>query len=116
MLYINGSNRQPVEMIRGNSEIFQIGITVNGSEYTPQAGDKITFTLRRDVMDLNRKEYIGDVMFKRDIPIDTMQLVLAPEDTENLPLVDFVYDLKITFADGKVKTFVKPSPFILKGD
>lgn len=42
----------------------------------------------------------------KDIPSDTMLLVLEPEDTKTLPFGKYVYDIQITYADGKVDTFI----------
>lgn len=112
MQYIKGSNRQPIEMTRGDSEVFQISITNNGSIYHPQTGDVVRFAMRR-----KRLPYIvypPAILIEKEIPHDTMQLVFEPEDTKGLPIGRYVYDMKITFADGRVKTFVRLSPFILK--
>lgn len=35
-----------------------------------------------------------------------MLLVLEPEDTKTLPFGKYVYDIQITYADGKVDTFI----------
>ena len=37
----------------------------------------------------------------KDIPSDTMLLVLEPEDTKTLPFGKYVYDIQITYADGR---------------
>ena len=105
MVYIKGLGRQPIEITRGDSEIYQVGIVINGEEYTPQAGDVIRFAMRKNAL--------GRVLLEKIVPIDTMQLVFDPEDTKWLPFGRYKYDMQVTFADGKVKTFVKASPFII---
>lgn len=117
MVYIKGSGRQPIEMTRGDSELFQVSIVLNDAEYTPQEGDQVRFTMRR----ANDNALWGFMLFHypaplivKDIPISTMQLAIDPEDTKHLPFGRYIYDMQITFADGTVKTFVKPSPFIIK--
>lgn len=104
MVCIKGSNRQPIEITRGDSEIFQVSIEINGEEYIPQEGDVVSFAMRKN---------FGRVLLQKEVPISTMQLVLDPEDTKYLPFGRYKYDMQITFADGRVKTFVKPSPFII---
>lgn len=105
MLYINGSNRVPIEIVRGDTELFQVGITVNGEDYTPVDGDVVRFAMKR-------KGYRYPLI-EKEIPHDTMQLRIDPEDTKGLPFGNYVYDMQITFADGTVKTFVRESPFII---
>ena len=104
MVYIKGSKRQPIEITRGDSEIFQVSIDLNGEEYTPQEGDKVCFAMKKSS---------GICLLRKDVPIDTMQFVFDPEDTKYLPFGRYEYDMKITFADGRVKTFVRLSPFII---
>lgn len=111
MVYIKGLGRQPIEMTRGDSETFQIGIVINGEEYTPQEGDKVRFALRPYTRSLFR--HLSAPLMVKDVPINTMKLVFEPEDTKWLPFGKYKYDIQIVFADGKVKTFVRPSPFIL---
>lgn len=105
MVCIKGSNRQPIEITRGDSEVFQVSVDINGEEYTPELGDRVRFALK--------KYTNGMLLMEKDVPISTMQLVLEPEDTKHLPFGRYTYDMEITFADGRVKTFVKPSPFII---
>lgn len=105
MLLINGSNRVPIEIVRGDSELFQVGISVNGEDYTPVTGDVIRFAMKR-----KESRY---PLIEKEIPHDTMQLHIDPDDTNGLPFGTYVYDMQITFADGTVKTFVRQSPFII---
>lgn len=106
-----GNNQ--IRIVRGDSEIFQVEIIINGEAYTPQEGDAVRFAARRPEMDAHKTRYIYQPFLVKDIPIDTLQLHIDPEDTKDLPFGKYVYDLQITFADGSVKTFVKPSPFIV---
>ena len=112
MVYIKGSGKQPIEMVRGNSEVFQVSISINKNPYTPQEGDKVRFAMRS--WSMSPFAHLIAPLIWKDIPISTMQLVIDPEDTKHLPTGKYVYDMKITFADGRVKTFVKPSPFFIR--
>lgn len=104
MRYIKLSRPNQIELPRGDSETYDVGIVINGEEYTPAEGDAVRFALR--------KEKYHPIMVK-EIPISTMQLHFEPEDTKNLPFGKYVYDMQITFADGSVKTFIKTAPFII---
>ena len=42
-----------------------------------------------------------------------MTLRLDPEDTKELGFGTYVYDLEMTFADGRVDTFVEGKDFII---
>lgn len=42
----------------------------------------------------------------KDIPIDTMKLVLDPADTKNLSFGKYVYDVQLTKSTGEVDTFI----------
>lgn len=70
-----------------------------GAAYAPAVGDAIRFALKADYMD-------EKPLVVKDIPSDTMLLVLEPEDTKTLPFGKYVYDIQITYADGKVDTFI----------
>ncbi len=80
-----------VEAIRPDSE--------KAEPYIPMEGDSVRFALKcryEDPMPLLIKE----------IPIDTMILILAPEETKSLPFGKYVYDIQMTFANGKRDTFI----------
>lgn len=113
MEFIKLSRPNQIEIARGDSDTYEVGIVINGEEYAPVEGDAVRFAMRRGDMDLNRTRYLYPPILIKEIPIDTMQLSFDPKDTENLPFGNYVYDIEIAFADGKVKTFIKESPFII---
>ncbi|MCD8124274.1 MAG: hypothetical protein LUE23_04445 [Lachnospiraceae bacterium] len=41
-----------------------------------------------------------------DIPTDTMELVIDPEDTKDLAFGRYVYDIQLTKSTGEVDTFI----------
>ena len=41
-----------------------------------------------------------------NIPIDTMILVITPEDTKSLEFGKYVYDVELTKVNGDVDTFI----------
>lgn len=71
----------------------------DGTDYVPQEGDKIRFACKERYTD-------RAVLIEKDIPTDTMILVLNPEDTEHLEFGRYVYDIQLTRANGDVDTFI----------
>lgn len=67
--------------------------------YIPMKGDTVRFAMKANYED-------EEPLVVKDIPIDTMLLILAPEDTKALPFGKYVYDIQITYADGRVDTFI----------
>ncbi len=73
--------------------------------YSPSAGDKIRFALKRDYND-------ETVIFEKNIPTDTLLLKIDPSDTKNLPQPSqYVYDIQLTYANGDVDTFIAKAKF-----
>ena len=67
--------------------------------YIPVEGDKIRFAMKENYEDPNP-------LLVKDIPTDTMLLILQPEDTKGLPFGKYVYDIQLTYASGKTDTFI----------
>ena len=74
----------------------------DGSVYTPKEGDAIRFAMKGDISDT-------EPLILREIPIDTMMLVINPEDTKLLDYGTYVYDIQLTKANGDVDTFITAS-------
>lgn len=70
-----------------------------GEVYTPVEGDSIRFAAKKKYKDT-------ECAILKDIPISIMLLHLAPEDTKDLAVGDYVYDIQITYANGDVDTFI----------
>lgn len=97
-------------LTRGDTFKAKITITYpSGAVYTPKEGDSIRFALKEDVED-------KECLILRDIPIDTMLLVINPEDTKELEFGSYVYDLQLTKANGDVDTFITASKFKLTAE
>lgn len=97
--------KNTIFLTRGDT--FKAHLTINypdGTEYTPVEGDSIRFALKEDVED-------EECLIWRDIPIDTMLLVIYPEDTKELEFGSYVYDIQLTKANGDVDTFITASKF-----
>lgn len=97
--------RNTIFLTRGDT--FKAHLTINypdGSVYTPKEGDQIRFALKETIED-------EGCLIWRDIPIDTMLLVLYPGDTKELEFGTYVYDIQLTKANGDVDTFITASKF-----
>ena len=95
-----------IRLTRGDSLRVTVIITQDGEPYTPIEGDSVRFALKKDFDD-------PIPLVLRDIPIDTLQLVLVPEDTKPLEFGKYWYDVELTKNDGTVDTFIGPERFYI---
>lgn len=92
-----------IYLTRGDT--FKALITItnpDGTIYTPQEGDEIRFAMKQDVED-------EECLIIRDIPLESMMLILYPADTKSLEYGTYVYDIQLTKANGDVDTFITAS-------
>ena len=102
--------KNTIYLTRGDT--FKAHLTINypdGSVYTPKEGDSIRFALKENIED-------EECLIWRDIPIDTMLLVLYPGDTKELEFGNYVYDIQLTKANGNVDTFITASKLKLTAE
>lgn len=100
-----------ITMIKGDTAIIYLSITdMYGNEYVPEEGDFIRFAAKRRYSDEQPCMYI-------EIPIETMTLVIEPDDTKDLEAglgdVIYRYDIELSKADGSVDTFIAHGSLIL---
>lgn len=96
-----------ITLTRGDSFAADIGMfQPNGDPYIPTEGDKVRFAMKRSIKD-------KDVLILKDIPIDTMKLVLNPEDTKELEFGSYIYDIQLTKSTGEIDTFITKSTLVL---
>ena len=89
-----------ITLTRGDTMAARVSITKSDGElYVPVEGDKIRFAMKEKYTD-------EEPLIVKDIPIDTMELLLNPEDTSNLNFGKYVYDIQLTKANGVVDTFI----------
>lgn len=91
-----------IKMTRGDT--LRVVLTLKDNEgniYTPLEHDVIRFAMKKTYED-------SEPLLLKEIPHDTMELVLNPEDTKNLQQPSsYVYDMEITYENGDVETFIK---------
>ena len=89
-----------ITLTRGDTFTALITITDSeGNQYDPVNGDRIRFAMKTDYED-------GAPLLIKEIPIDTMILVIEPEDTKPLAFGKYVYDIELTKVTGEVDTFI----------
>lgn len=71
----------------------------DGSPYLPIEGDTVRFAMKSSYTE-------EEPLLVKDIPIETMKLVLEPEDTKTLAFGKYVYDVQLTKVTGEVDTFI----------
>lgn len=101
---INGTS---ISITKGDSLNCKLDLSyhTDGRPYIPKVGDKITFGMRR--------KYQSQSIFTKDIPIDTLILQLLPEDTKDLEIGSYLYDIQIEYGSGMVDTFINLANFTL---
>lgn len=91
-----------ITLTRGDTLKALISITDHdGNPYVPKTGDKIRFAMKRDISD-------PEPLILKEVPIDTMTLVIEPKDTKDLDFGSYKYDMELTTAAGEVDTFILP--------
>ena len=95
-------NRTDIRLTKGDTFVVQVEAIrrSTGQPYIPEEGDSVRFTLKRTYCD-------STYLIEKVIPIDTMILRLESNDTKNLPIMPYVYNIEITFANGDVDTFIE---------
>lgn len=102
--------KNTIYLTRGDT--FKAHLTItnpDGTEYTPVEGDTIRFALKENIED-------EECLILREIPIDTMLLIIYPEDTKELEFGSYVYDIQLTKANGDVDTFITASKLKLTAE
>lgn len=96
-----------ITLTRGDTFAANIGIIQpNGDPYIPSEGDSIRFAMKGSTKD-------DEVLILKEIPIETMRLVLDSEDTKDLEFGNYVYDIQLTKSTGEVDTFITKSTLVL---
>lgn len=100
-----------VTMTKGDTVILAIGIVdTDGTPYVPRDGDSVRFALK--------KSYDSSTpLILKQIPLDTMELRIEPEETKKLDSGPargkYVYDIELTKADGTVDTFIPRAEWLI---
>lgn len=95
---VNGTS---IKMTKGDT--LKLWLKLRDAEdnpYWPEEGDSLRFAMKSNYRD-------EEPLIVKQIPNDSLLLVLNPEDTKGLEApAAYVYDIEITYANGDVDTFV----------
>lgn len=94
-----------ITLTRGDSFIADVSITDKDNKpYIPQTGDSIRFAMKASYKD-------AEPLLIKSIPVNTMKLIINPDDTKNLDFGKYVYDIELTKSTGEVDTFITKALF-----
>lgn len=90
-----------IQATKGDTIIMPFVVTNNdGSIYQVQSGDVINFGMKKNYED-------AECIVEKTIDNNTLKLILEHEDTKNLEIGSYHYDIQITEAEGNiVHTFI----------
>ena len=97
MVRINGKT---ITMTRGDSLHAVVNmVNMDGTPFVPAEGDIVLFVANTT--------YGGtSTLIEVEVPHDTLTLNLEPEDTADLEIGNYVWEMKLIKADGDVDTFI----------
>lgn len=85
-------------LIRGNSAYYDLNVEYDtGDSYTNTGTDTFRFIVSDG----------SDVLVDKDIDLDSMQVVLEPEDTLNLNPGNYKYEVTYEDGTGYIDTFIQ---------
>lgn len=92
-----------IRLTRGDTAQFVITpYNSDGSIYELKDGDIVTFTVKKSTSDTQVIiQKIG------------LEVEITPEETSGLNYGTYKYDVQMTFAEGRVDTFIGPGDFVL---
>lgn len=93
-------------MVKGDTEY----LSVICENYDLQEGDIVELTVRK-TPDNSKK-----IIYKKvtEFEYGNAEIKIEPEDTSNLAVGVYKYDIQLTFSNGDVKTIVPCSDFTIK--
>ena len=109
-MYEVGKNNA-ITMVKGDTVILDLNVyDQDDNKYVPEKGDRMRFALKK------RYDENNPILVK-DIPVDTMQFVIEPEDTKNLLCGEYhgrdKYDIELITAEGFIDTIIPRADFII---
>ncbi|MES1922910.1 hypothetical protein MHBO_004439 [Bonamia ostreae] len=92
-------------IIKGDSEAFKVSVMDKETQTLRPFidGDKIYFTIKKRIN--TAEKILQKVITTFDEGIAVVEL--TPEDTANILVDDYIYDIQVNFANGTIKTIAK---------
>ena len=107
---IQGTN---ISMIRGDSEAIKVSCrNESGVDFPFTEGDIVYFTIKKSV-------YTEEKILQKIVTefTDGVALInISPEDTRELKIGAYYYDIQLNRANGLVKTIIPPSRFTINAE
>ena len=108
MYKISNSN---IYLTRGDSAKLWLTVTDSSEQAYDFSEDTVVMTVKHSCTD---KQALIQKTFEYDSSTGKASVEFVPEDTQNLAMGDYVYDVQLTRAeDGAVDTIVTPHTFTL---
>lgn len=106
-------NKTAITLTRGDTFIVTVSLKYkDGTPYEPTSADTVRFALKsKRMLAGNTAFYDKEPLILKDIPTNTMELRLDPEDTKDLLFGQYKYDIELTRGDGFVCTFIANADF-----
>ena len=105
------ANGKDLSMVAGDSACLQVVLKKEGQILPFGEGDIVFLSVKKNLKDSDYILQKKSTDFSQD---GTAKIVLAAEDTRDLPPYKYFYDIQVNFANGDVKTIVEPSRLTLK--
>lgn len=99
--------KNTIYLTRGDT--FRATIALKDAEgeiYTPAPDETIRFAMKKDYSD-------PEPLLLITVPVDTLELIILPADTKELPFGNYVWDMQITRANGDIDTFITKASLVL---
>lgn len=102
-MFLIDKDSNVITLTRGDTCAFAVEIkTDTGETYTPQEGDIVTFTMKKDTK-------TSDIIIQKT----GSTIVINPADTRSLKYGSYLYDVTLTTASKAVYTIITPTEFII---
>ena len=89
-----------IKLVKGDTFYATVEVYDGDEAYTPTENEVVKFGLKLRYAD-------EECLIEKVIPNDTLILKLEPEDTADLAVLTYVYDIEITRENGDKDTFIR---------
>lgn len=93
-----------IYITKGDSAKIEVNLRQwDGDEYQSDEQDQLIFAVKRTPDE--------SALIRKEIPMDTRVLELAPTDTKALKVGKYLYDMELRTSTGEVDTFINRAVF-----
>lgn len=109
-MILNGTH---ITMTRGDSETITVNMRNRDGEQVSFVDGDIIYMTVKDNLKTDEKIFQKMITEFTDGKAD---IDILPEDTSDIRVKSYVYDIQLTREDGSVTTIIKPSDLTIEGD